>query len=359
MSVNTAFSLRPLGLGPLLDQAIRLYRRNFLRFIGIIAVVQIPLTLTHIALTLLAARNAEDIFIGAYSTSTLGLLDPISGAGFQLIRLLMQMILVSGIGTAVLTRTIADIRLGDRGTIVGAYKKLGGAWSGLIGALLMVLVITVGLIIWTLVPCIGWLSGPGILIYLLMVITPLLAPVVVLEGERGTGAIRRVWELARRRFWWVIGFVLILFIFERIAVYGPAVLVGGLLNVFLEDAPGFFSQPQMIALIEAITQLLISLLYLPLQLTAITLLYFDLRVRSEGIDLVLQAGVTADNQIELIDLLAESPSPVSEKLITTTEFGFFSLISIAVLLIYAVIWGGLFILLMLASGPYGFLPGSF
>jgi hypothetical protein len=34
--------LRPLRLVELIDQAIHLYRRNFCKFIGIIAVVQIP-----------------------------------------------------------------------------------------------------------------------------------------------------------------------------------------------------------------------------------------------------------------------------------------------------------------------------
>ncbi len=37
METQSLPSLRPLRLGELLDQAIRLYRRNFLTFIGIIA----------------------------------------------------------------------------------------------------------------------------------------------------------------------------------------------------------------------------------------------------------------------------------------------------------------------------------
>ena len=63
-------TLRPLGIGELLDQAIRLYRRNFLSFIGIIAVVQLPLGLLQFVLALLtlptnplfggSARNPAD-----------------------------------------------------------------------------------------------------------------------------------------------------------------------------------------------------------------------------------------------------------------------------------------------------------
>src|SRR5512138_2726681 len=42
-------TLRPLRLGELLDRAIRLYRGNFLTFIGIIAVVYVPLTVLQTA----------------------------------------------------------------------------------------------------------------------------------------------------------------------------------------------------------------------------------------------------------------------------------------------------------------------
>ena len=42
METSAVPVLRPLRLGELLDQAVRIYRRNFLTFIGIIALVYIP-----------------------------------------------------------------------------------------------------------------------------------------------------------------------------------------------------------------------------------------------------------------------------------------------------------------------------
>src|SRR5512138_1588066 len=42
-------TLRPLRLGELLDRAIRLYRANFLTFIGIIALIYIPLMVLQTA----------------------------------------------------------------------------------------------------------------------------------------------------------------------------------------------------------------------------------------------------------------------------------------------------------------------
>ena len=40
---NYASILRPLGMGELFDRAIRLYRRNFFKFVGVLALMQIPL----------------------------------------------------------------------------------------------------------------------------------------------------------------------------------------------------------------------------------------------------------------------------------------------------------------------------
>ena len=39
--------LRPMGVGDLLDIAFRLYRRHFLRLVGIVAVIYVPLTLVQ------------------------------------------------------------------------------------------------------------------------------------------------------------------------------------------------------------------------------------------------------------------------------------------------------------------------
>jgi len=45
--------------------------------------------------------------------------------------------------------------------------------------------------------------------------------------------------------------------------------------------------------IQTLVTMIFSLLYLPLQLTAMTVVYFDLRVRSEGLDLALQSTEAA------------------------------------------------------------------
>ena len=52
-------TLRPLTLNQLLDRAIRLYRQNFLAFIGIIATALIPLSIFDYVVTVLNFQNME------------------------------------------------------------------------------------------------------------------------------------------------------------------------------------------------------------------------------------------------------------------------------------------------------------
>src|SRR5678815_3008372 len=100
-------TLRPLRLGELLDQAIRLYRRNFITFIGIIAMVYVPLMVLQIAsttlmtssLSSLRSSSPEEIFTNyAYWGGMLS----------TLVVAFLQFIFVQGIATGALTRAVAD-----------------------------------------------------------------------------------------------------------------------------------------------------------------------------------------------------------------------------------------------------------
>ena len=53
MTNATLPELRPLRMGELLDHAIRLYRKNFFSFIGIISLVYVPISLLPLFSSLL------------------------------------------------------------------------------------------------------------------------------------------------------------------------------------------------------------------------------------------------------------------------------------------------------------------
>jgi hypothetical protein len=339
--------LRALRLGELLDQAIRLYRRNFLTFIGIIAVVYVPLMIlqtissTWLSSSLLnvsAAQSPEEIF--SNSSYWLGLLSTVV-LGF------LQIILVQGIANGALTRAVADNYLGRKTNILDAYRGIGKSWVSLLGALLLLGVVFLVATLWSIVPCIGWVTGPGMIAFLLMAVNPMVAPVVVLEGKGALDAIQRAWSLTRRRFWPVLGYIFVLSLFSLLVVNGPVAIVNAVLPQFL----GSFEDPTMRVVVLSIIQMLVTLtallIYYPLQMTALTLIYFDLRVRTEGFDLALLTM----NESELADTsqaMTAPPSQPTERLMTGADLGNFAILTLLAagvyILFFTFIAGGAFFL---------------
>jgi hypothetical protein len=348
----------------LLDQAIRLYRKNFLKFIGIIALVQVPLTIFQLVTSLVAFGDffAEfENLNGRPPSDPFALFGPsyFIGIGVSLLVGIVGLILIQGVATAALTRAVAGSYLGESVGIIGSYRKISQTWLPLVIALLLALVLTIALIIWSMIPCVGWLTGLGLLAFFWAVIVPLIAPIVVLERQTAFGSIRRAWDLTRRRFWWVLGFIFILFLFSQLLITGPVALVSFLFQ-FVLGSPFDVSSSQIIlqSVIQSIVQLIFSLIYLPLQLTAITLLYFDLRIRTEGFDLTLLSENIEGVQDELVELAARAPQPEQGKLVTMAEMGYFALIELGAMVLYFVIvaiFGALaFAMIAANGGPTGF-----
>lgn len=340
MTAASLPNLQPLSLGELLDRAVRLYRNNFLTFVGIIAIMQVPIGIIQLAISLfsfsdvLAQSSAggpppgpAQIFTPAYFV----------GMGGTLLVGIISFVLIQGLATAAITRAVADTYLGEHISIVEAYRKTGPAWMRLITALILAGLLSILLLIWFIVPCVGWVSGLGILFFYSAVVAPLIVPAVVLEGRGGGGAVRRAWDLSRRRFWWVVGFVLILGLFAQLIVAGPAALVSFVLQVVFGN-PLFADDPTAVfmvrTIIQSVVSLVFSLIYVPFQLINMTLLYFDLRVRTEGFDLAL----LADSQAHKMDVVAEAPRPGGGSVITMTEMGYFVLLSIVVGALFFMLW---------------------
>lgn len=332
MEISTLPTLRPLGLGELLDQAIRLYRRNFLTFIGIIALVYVPVMVLQTASTTLlsssmlgfASSSPDEIFsndaywIGMFSTL---------GVAF------IQFILVQGIATGALTRSVADNYLGSRTGILDAYRGIRGSWLKLVGALLFLGLVLIGVTIWWMVPCIGWFTGLGMLAFLMAAINPLVAPAVVLEGQNSIDAVRRAWSLARRRFWPLLGYVVILYLFSLLVVNGPVAIVSFALTGAFESINDPTTQLVVRSIVQSLVSLVGILIYYPLQMTAFTLIYFDLRVRTEGFDLALQT-IDAPGSMDLTQAMAAPGMQSTERLITGQDLGNFAILTLAATGIY-------------------------
>ncbi len=361
MTAASAPHLRPLGLGELLDQAIRLYRRNFLKFIGIIAVVQIPLALLQMLASLLIFSGfvtQPQNFPAAPADDPFEILGPgyFAGIGLSLVLGLLSFILIQGVASAATARAVADSYLGESGSLLEAYRRVGRHWLSILGALLLILLLYVAFFVWWVVPCIGWVTGFGILIFFSAVIVPLIAPVIVLERQRALPAVRRAWNLARRRFWWTLGFVFVLYLFSLLITAGPTTLLTVLMQALLGN-PASSDSPAALFTLQTVMQSLVSLvtslIYLPLQVTCITLMYFDLRVRTEGFDLaLLAAGATGD---QVAEVAAQVPASGSGPFVTWMEMGYFALIALGGVGLYCILYfvvGAIIVAALAAAGGF-------
>jgi hypothetical protein len=343
--------IRPMSLAELLDRAIGLYRRNFVKFIGVIAVPYIPLVVLQTGISFLTTSSLTQqlndptglsIFNnGGYWLGVLG----------SLVVVILQFFLVQGVATAALTRAVADSYTGKPVGILDAYRNLHGSWFRLILALVLIMILFFVILVWLIIPCVGWFTGIGILVFFGLAVFPLVSPVVVLENRDPALSIRRAWELARSRFWWMVGFVFVLYLFGQLVITGPTMLINLVMQSVLSVSPNPFGQQLvMTTVIQSLVTMISGLLYLPLQLVAITVVYFDLRVRSEGLDLALQASNTSSTGADAISM--PEISAVSQKsLITWAEIGYFFLLSIAALAVYF-LFAGLLVGLMFATMPH-------
>lgn len=352
MNVSNPYPvLEPLGIGELLDRAVRLYRNNFLKYIGIVAIVQIPLTLIQLLTSYLMLSSSSEIIYG--ETDILGTYA--AGLGGTVIIAILSFILIQGVAIATLTRSISDSYLGQPQDVITTLKSIGPLWPRILLALLGIGFLAIGIVIWTLVPCAGWLTGLGMLFFITTVMTPMVAPIIVIEKRGASSAIRRAWELVRRRFWWVLGFMLLLTLFAQLIITVPTTLINLIVSSLTSgssDLMASYSLAQLIS--ETTVSLATSLIYLPFRLVAVTLLYFDIRIRTEGFDLTILAQQESSSARDLQMTPLDIPDITEKQLITSTEIGYFVLVTLLAVVLY-----GLLVLLggVIGLASSGFLGG--
>lgn len=324
-------NLQPLSMSQLLDRAIRLYRKNFLIFIGIVAVAQIPATAVNMIGLWLAPAPEIPVFDPSGSITDFWLqIAQSSGFGnnpWVWTGRLVTLLLVQ-LATAAMTKAVAENYLGHKIGLFDAYRKIGRSGFTLFLALFLSFFFIVALFVWWIfVPILGWFTGLGMIFFFSLVVLQLIAPVIVLEKRSAFDAIQRAWDLARRRIWWLIGFMLLLGLFSQLVVTGPA-----LLSVFIiNSVVGSSINVTTSSLIQQVISLLLNLIYLPLQLTCVTLLYFDVRVRTEGFDLALLA-LSGEANTDAVQ--ATAPPLGKNRFPKWEEFGYFALITIAFIVLY-------------------------
>lgn len=290
MEMSLETGLRPLRLGEVLDASIRLYRRHFWLFVGVIVLAEIPFLLVQVVLPLLYRSNADqDIFTLHWWV--------INGSNW-----FMRWIFVDSIGAMALSYVISQCYMRQPTSLFAAYGRTLRSLLGQAGAMFVLSGLLVAITIWGLVPCIGWVSSSGIFIFLTVAVMPLIPVVLVIERQPSLKAILRAWDLARRRFFWLMFFNSMLAVFGWTLALGPSMVATGAVAALINQGVGTASPDVVYSIIWSVSGTLFNMLFLPIQMGAWTVTYYDLRVRSEAFDLALLTVENPEDTNQLVQL---------------------------------------------------------
>ncbi len=277
--------LQPMGIGKLLDRTIYFYRTHFLQLLAYVALFYVPLTLLS---TIFAYFAFESTLTG--STLEIGATpEEVTSYYGNLLGALGGSYLLALSGYIVLPLQTAGIAVALRGFLLEQREvRLGemlGETRRHLSALLLLGV--VGLAVSLLLSLTFILPPVGLAILTIFGLAFGLAPFVLMYEEvRGLAAIKRSWRLIQGSIWRVLGIILALMLF------GLAVALA--VQAVTQTATGAFAMlaenPTLLFVVQTTLTSIFSLLIYPVNLAVDGLLYFDLRVRHEGLDIALAAA---------------------------------------------------------------------
>jgi hypothetical protein len=263
VSAPAPLRLRPLEVGDLLDETFRIYRRHFLLFAGISVIIAIP-----------AAGLQGYSFFTLFSSF---LQSTTTGQPFNFNSLLPSLVviavgyvinvLLSPYSYGAVIYAACESALGHPVTVWDALRGVTRRYFAILGYVLLValmglLFCLLPLWIWIWV---GWVA---------------VLPVMFVENVGLGTAMGRSWQLVQGR-WWRTFLILLLIVlvwyFARIALEAFIALANALIGVVV-------SAYVVLAITQA-AAIIVAALVNPVLQIAIVLIYFDLRVRREALDL--------------------------------------------------------------------------
>lgn len=268
----------------LLDRTFRIYRENFITFIGLTALVTIPLTIIQLLLSMAALGGVNDLSTfsnrqtgGASNTVCLSSLILLAVA-------VLQFVLTQG----PIVYIASESQMGHKvsiGEAFGAARPRFGAlaWAFIMFYVFLFVFAFAVTLISTALQCAPGLALLGIVAYIGISAYAMLSPVVVLEDVGAAFGVNRAWALGKSRFWTAFGIITAITIIGaviQLAFTSVAQLVvgGSVSSVSFTTAD----------IVNTAISTIIQIFIVPLLPIALTLLYYDTRTRLEGLDLALQ-----------------------------------------------------------------------
>jgi hypothetical protein len=273
VSAPAPLRLRPLEIGDLLDETFRIYRRHFLLFAGISLILAIP----SAGLTGYSIFSLFSGFVQSANSAAPDFSGLVSSMAVLVIGYLVSLLL-SPFTSAAVIYAACESAQGRPVSIWGALRGVLRRYFAILGYLLLIglmalMFCLLPLWIWIWV---GWVT---------------VLPVMFVENTGLVAAMGRSWRLVEGRWWrtfLILFLVLLIWYVVQVALGGFLSLASGLLGIVV-------SQYVALAISQAVA-VLVSALAIPVFQIAIVLIYFDLRVRREALDLFQLAQRVATTQ---------------------------------------------------------------
>ncbi len=307
--------LRPMGFGTLLWAPFRTLRRNpaatfgsglLVQFVSVLASAAVMVPFFLWAIPRIENTSAEDL--DAVTAGTVG--------GF--LALMLVPVAISVVAAAflqgVMVVEVASGTLGEKLGFGALWRRAAARIWPLIGwTLLIAVAILVAVAVIVLVVVLGAAASPsglmfGIATAVLLglgllalgiwvgVKLALVPSVIVLERAGIGAAMRRSWRLTDGAFWRTFGILLLVAVILNVAaqvVVQPVGLVGTILAVVIDPTGTGTALTVTIVttVVTTVLSLLIGAITAVVQAALVAVIYIDLRMRREGLDLELERHV--------------------------------------------------------------------
>ncbi len=271
--------LKPMGVGEILDASFRLYRENVLKFVAILAVAYVPITVLSMAMMAVVfsampapvqmheGMTQEQMQVAMQAQMKAVLPGVIAmGATLFLFALIAQ-----PLATGAITRAVGARYLNEEITVGKAYRAIGGMFFKYVLTIMLAGLVTVLGFPFCLVP--------GFIFATWFAFT---SQAVVLEGLGGTKAMGRSRDLTRGYGLRVFGYLVLV----TVLTYGISWVLGIVGQLIASAVTSSIVGTMLIQ--QAFGQV-INLFIMPYFIVVMILLYYDLRVRKEAFDLEILA----------------------------------------------------------------------
>ena len=273
---------RPRQLSELLDELFRLYRRQFSLIVGVALLVALPGLVWSLVTGVYRLNSASyaNLFTTT-GTSTVAF-------NSQEFSNLLGSLSLGALGALILLpftlgavyRAVTDVALGRPATIGVVLRETLARYWPLLGLVGLFFVFA---LVWSIAELIGLLLliVPGLAVFCaaiyFLVRWSLTVAAMMAEDIGPIRGLGRSWNLVKGQWWRTFGILVVVAILQTVISYALFFLFGLIAAVF---STGDFQ-----AALVQVGSTLLSAVVSPITTIAVVLLYFDLRVRKEGLDL--------------------------------------------------------------------------